>query len=93
MTFVVTIRACYESASDASQILALLEEKETSSLLRSIERDGAQLVLVYDYGERARLGAVGAAMVFVEAFQPIADDEYYQPWPYALSIVSAWKTV
>lgn len=91
MTYVVTVRASYESASDAQQIHALLEEKETSSLLRSIERDGSQLTLVYDYGQRSRRGAVGAAGVFVSTFWLVDDDDRYWPWPYALSIVSVSK--
>lgn len=87
MTYLLTIRATYQSVDDAKEISALLAAKGSSG---SIKRAGAELTIEVNYGARSRRDAAGPLSEAIDLFDLVADDDHYRPWPTEVTVRSRW---
>lgn len=82
----------YENSESLAGLRVLVEMiADRAPSIVSADWDGLTLTVVDDYGTGSKYDAARPALSALrELFDPIADDEYYRPWPIELSTRTVW---
>jgi hypothetical protein len=90
-SWVTTIRATYD-AEDVEQMRETFERVLPSDSGVTVTWEGETAVIVYDYGTSSKYGPVRPTdSALHEVFDPVADSEFYEPWPVAFELRTEWR--
>jgi hypothetical protein len=87
VSWVTTIKATY-AAGDVQRMRELFAELK----VESVRWRGRTVTIVDDYTTGSKYGPVRpASSALHEIFDPVADSEYYEPWPERLELRTEWR--
>ena len=89
--WVTVVKATYarDEVERAKEVIADVLDGDSS--VKSIIWRGQTVTIVDVYGDRSKYDAAKPAVsALQEIFDPIANSEYYQPWPYRVRLETKW---
>lgn len=90
MTWVTTIVATYDDGpdvNDVAQAQQFFEKAQPDAIWT-----GCTVTFTKDFGARSKYAAVRPTIELLRSiFDPVATDDYYQPWPIEINVRTVWE--